>query len=130
MNGLSLSTLMRRVAPVAGGTLTAAVLVAGCGSGDDAPANATKLSFELTDAGCVPSSAKAPAGPVEFEVVNSGTSKVTEFEVLEGDEILGERENLSDGLSGEFTLDLEQGEYVLYCPGGETEKGALTITGS
>ena len=45
---------------------------------------------------------------------------VTELEILDGETILGETENLTDGLSGSFTLTLEQGEYTLYCPGGTT----------
>jgi iron uptake system component EfeO len=106
-----------------------ALLAAGCGSSDDAPAGAKKMAFELTDAGCVPNQAKAPAGPINFEVENAGTSKVTELEVLDGETILGEVENLSDGLSGSFALTLEEGEYTLYCPGGETEKGTLQVSG-
>jgi iron uptake system component EfeO len=106
-----------------------AVLVAACGSNNDAPAGAKKMAFELTDAGCVPNEAKAPAGPITFEVENAGTSSVTELEVMDGDTILGEVENLSDGLSGDFSLTLEQGEYTLYCPGGEDEKGTLTVSG-
>lgn len=104
--------------------------LAACGSGGDAPAGAKKLSFALTDAGCEPNSTKAPAGPIEFEVKNAGTSKVTELEVLDGETILGERENLSDGLSGSFALTLEEGEYTLYCPGGDEERGTLTVSGS
>lgn len=103
--------------------------LAACGSGGDAPAGAKKMSFELTDAGCAPNRAKAPAGPVTFEVENAGTSKVSEFEVLDGDGVLGEVENLSAGLSGDFTLELDAGEYTLYCPGGEDERGTLTVTG-
>ncbi len=106
-----------------------ALLAAGCGSSDDAPAGAKKMAFELTDAGCVPNQAKAPAGPINFEVENAGTSKVTELEVLDGETILGEVENLSDGLSGSFSLTLEEGEYTLYCPGGDTEKGTLAVSG-
>lgn len=104
-------------------------IAAGCGSGEDTPAGAKKMSFALTDAGCEPNTAKAPAGPIAFEVENEGTAKVTEFEVLEGDEVLGERENLSEGLSGSFTLTLEPGQYTLYCPGGSDERGTLTVTG-
>ena len=106
-----------------------AALAAGCGSSDDAPAGAKKMAFKLTDAGCEPNSAKAPAGPIVFDVENAGTSKVTELEVMDGETILGEVENLSDGLSGSFSLTLEQGEYTLYCPGGEDEKGTLTVSG-
>ncbi|HSS04217.1 MAG TPA: iron uptake system protein EfeO [Solirubrobacterales bacterium] len=106
-----------------------ALFAAACGSGEDAPKGAKTMSFELTDAGCVPNSAKAPAGGLTFEVENAGTSKVTELEVLDGDTVLGEVENLSDGISGSFSLTLEQGEYTLYCPGGDDEKGTLTIAG-
>jgi iron uptake system component EfeO len=106
-----------------------ALLAAGCGSSDNAPKGAKKMSFELTDAGCVPNTAKAPAGPITFEVENTGTTAVTEFEVLDGDTILGEKENLSDGLSGSFSLTLEEGEYTLYCPGGSDERGTLKVTG-
>jgi iron uptake system component EfeO len=106
-----------------------AAIASGCGSSDNAPEGAKRMSFELTDAGCVPNKAKAPAGPIVFEVENSGTSKVTELEVLDGETIVGEVENLSDGLSGTFSLTLEQGEYTLYCPGGSDERGTLTVSG-
>ncbi len=107
----------------------AAALLSACGSSGDAPAGAKKMAFQITDAGCVPNTAKAPAGPIVFEVENAGTSKVTEFEVLDGETILGEVENLSDGFDGSFSLTLEQGEYTLYCPGGEEERGTLTVSG-
>lgn len=100
---------------------------AGCGSSEEAPEGAKTMSFKLTDAGCVPHAAKAPPGPIGFEVENAGTSKVSEFEVLDGDEILGEEENLAEGLSGGFTLTLEKGEYTLYCPGGAQERGTLSV---
>ena len=108
---------------------TGALLGGGCGSGEDAPKGAKTFAVKLTDAGCEPHSAKLAAGPVTFEVENAGTSAVSEFEVLEGDTILGEKENLSDGLSGSFSLTLEKGTYTMYCPGGEQERGTLTVTG-
>jgi iron uptake system component EfeO len=108
-----------------------ALLFAGCGDSDDAPAGATKLDFKLTDAGCDPAQANAPSGPVTFNVTNDGAAGVTELEVLDGDSILGEKENLSDGLSGSFTLTLDAGTYTLYCPGGDSaERGTLTVTGA
>jgi iron uptake system component EfeO len=106
-----------------------ALLAAGCGSSEDAPPGAKKLSFELTDAGCVPNSTRAPAGPIVFEVENAGTTAVTEMEVMEGDAILAEKENLSDGLSGSFSLTLAAGNYTIYCPGGSADEGTLSVTG-
>ncbi len=118
-----------RTSLLAVGVGLAVLLSAGCGSSEDVPKGAKVLSFELTDAGCVPNTATAPAGPITFEVENAGTTAVTEFEVLEGETILGEKENLSDGLSGSFSLTLDGGEYILYCPGGSDERGTLTVTG-
>jgi iron uptake system component EfeO len=114
----------------AGLALALALGLGACGSSDDAPAGAKTVAFELTDAGCEPRDAKAPAGPINFEIENGGTSKVTEMEVMEGDKILGEEENITDGLSGSFSLTLGAGEYTIYCPGGSEERGTLTVTGS
>ena len=126
--------IVRRARPrptyLAASIALGSLLLAGCGSSDDPPAGATKLSFKLTDAGCDPAQATAPAGPVTFEVTNDGAAGVTELELLDGDSILGERENLSDGLSGNFTVTLDAGTYTLYCPGGDSaERGTLTVRG-
>jgi iron uptake system component EfeO len=118
-----------RVGIAIAGLAALGALAGGCGSSEEAPQGATTLAFELTDAGCVPHDAEAPAGPIFFEAENTGTTAVTEIEAMEGDTILGEKENLSDGLSGSFTLTLDPGEYTIYCPGGETERGTLTVTG-
>jgi len=108
-----------------------ALLVAACGSsGDDAPAGSKQLTFKLTDAGCKPTKASAPAGPIDFKIENGGTSKYTELEVLDGETILGERENITEGLSGSFSLTLEEGEYTVRCnEEGEEGDGTLKITG-
>jgi iron uptake system component EfeO len=101
-----------------------------CGSSDEAPANAKKIAFKLTDAGCEPHDATAPAGPIAFEIENTGTAKVTEMEIMDGEEVLGEEENITDGLDGSFTATLEAGKYTIYCPGGSDERGTLTVTGA
>jgi iron uptake system component EfeO len=113
----------------AGASLLLVLFVSACGSSEDPPPGAKKLSFELTDEGCLPHSVSAPAGPITFEAENTGSSKVTEIEVMKGEEILGEKENLTEGLPGNFTLTLDAGRYTVYCPGGDNEKGTLTVTG-
>jgi iron uptake system component EfeO len=106
-----------------------ALFASACGSSEDAPPGAKKLSFKLTDAGCEPHDAKALAGPIDFEVENAGSAGVTELEVLDGETLLGERENLTEGLSGSFSLNLEEGKYTLQCNGGSEEDGTLTVIG-
>jgi iron uptake system component EfeO len=109
----------------------ATVALAACGNSDEAPAGAKKVAVKLTDAGCEPAALKLDAGPTSFEVTNSGTARVTEFEVLDGAKILGEKENLSPGLSGSFVITLQPGSYTLACPGGKSAaSGQLTVGGS
>lgn len=110
--------------------LVSSLALSACGSSDEAPANAEKVAFELTDAGCEPHDATVPAGPVAFEIENAGTSKVTEMEIMDGEEVLGEEENITDGLDGSFSVTLGAGKYTIYCPGGSDEKGTLTVTGA
>src|SRR5262249_14321701 len=56
---------------------------------------------------------------------------VSEIEILDGDKIIGEVENITPGLSGTFSLTLKPGSYRTYCPGGNsTEHGTLTVAGN
>jgi iron uptake system component EfeO len=110
--------------------LVSALALSACGSSEDTPANAKKIAFKLTDEGCEPHDATAPAGPIAFEIENAGTSKVTEMEVMDGETVLGEEENITDGMEGNFSATLAAGEYTIYCPGGSDEKGTLTVTGA
>jgi iron uptake system component EfeO len=105
-----------------------ALFAAACGSGDKAPAGSKELSFTLTDEGCSPHDAKADAGPINFKVKGESAG-VTELEVLDGETLLGERENIADGLEGSFALTLEEGEYTVRCNGGTDEDGTLKVTG-
>jgi iron uptake system component EfeO len=107
-----------------------ALLAAACGSSsDDSSGNSEQLTYTLTEAGCEPHSSSAKAGPIDFEIENGASAGVTEFEVLEGETILGERENITEGLTGSFSLTLEEGEYTVRCNGGTEEDGTLKVTG-
>jgi iron uptake system component EfeO len=55
---------------------------------------------------------------------------VSEAELLSGGRMLGEQENLSPGLSGGFSLRLDNGKYQIYCPGASQEKFDFSVTGS
>jgi iron uptake system component EfeO len=124
-----------RPALLAGALVLLALLVSACGSSDDETTSGDsvateQLAFTLTDAGCDPIDAEAAAGPITFEVENASSNPdLHELEVLDGETVLGETPDLSEGDSGTFTLTLEQGEYTLLCPGGDGDPGTLTVSG-
>src|SRR6476620_11190536 len=93
-------------AAVSGGVL--AVGVAG---------TAGAKTTEINDDGC-PAKLTIKAGPTNFKVSNTGSGDVSEFEILSGDHIIGEVENVAPGLNKEFSLTLKAGRYSTKCPGG------------
>jgi iron uptake system component EfeO len=117
-----------------------AVLAAGCVS--QSSAGGTKatsgggggrngdVTITLTPGGCQPSPESAPAGVVNFNVSNNNAHGVSEAELLSGGRMLGEQENLSPGLSGGFSLRLDNGRYQIYCPGASQERFDFTVTGA
>ncbi len=123
-----------RVRAVAGSAMCAAALLTACGS---APGSQGTISgavvavdVALTPGGCDPASLRLASGPTTFTATNRDAPAVSEFELLDGDRVLGEAENLTPGLSRSFTLTLEPGTYEMSCPGGTTDAvGALTVTG-
>ncbi|MFL5844550.1 MAG: iron uptake system protein EfeO [Solirubrobacteraceae bacterium] len=118
-----------------------AFVVAACGgssgsgdTGDAAPAaqgkGAQTVEVELTDQGCDPASTSVATGPITFEITNAGSTKNSEFEIVDAKGvILGERENIVSGLSGAFTLNLQPGTYVAQCPGADTPERPFEVTG-
>jgi iron uptake system component EfeO len=89
----------------------------------------TEVKIALSDAGCEPQPASVPAGPVKFAVTNAGSSRVTEIEVLHDGRILGEKEGIKPGVSGDLVLRLQGGgAYSIHCPGGATNRWAFTVT--
>ena len=92
-----------------------------------AAAKSQTVSVKLTPDGC-PKPITVKPGSVTFKVANDGADNVSEFEVMKGSKILGEVENIAPGLSRTFKMNLKAGDYVTYCPGGDTrEKGVLTV---
>ena len=111
-----------------------ALFATACGSGDDettsGSSEAEVVGFTVTDAGCDPIDAEAPAGPITFKAENAGATNVNELEVLDGETVLGEVPNIpSEGDSGTMSLTLEQGEYTILCPGSDGDPGTLTLSG-
>ena len=131
----------RRGAAAAIVAASLALVASGCSSsgsgstgsaGTAASADQTStVTIDLTSQGCEPKPAKVPAGPVSFEVTNSGAGSVSEAELRTSDlaHILGEQENLTPGLSGGFSLTIQPGTYKISCPGASEQDWTFTVTG-
>lgn len=123
---------MSRLLPSLALVTVGAVSLAACGgSSTSTDPKSTHVTVTLTSAGdCTYDTTSVPAGPVTFDISNTGATGMSEFEVMTGERIIGERENVAPGLpAGTFTLTLDGGTYTLYCPGANTEKTTLTVTG-
>jgi iron uptake system component EfeO len=96
-----------------------------------ASAHAATVTIDLTPQGCAPKPAKIAAGPVQFNVTNTNAGAVSEAELRTSNlaKILGEQENLTPGLSGGFSLDLQPGTYKINCPGASQQHWNFTVTG-
>jgi iron uptake system component EfeO len=113
-----------------GGGLLVTACGAGSSSGGGKAAGSTAVAVTLTKDGCGPQPMTVPSGPLTFTVKNSGADAVSEAEVMRGSSILGEKENLTPGLSGSFVLHLAAGDYVVHCPGAKQDRWPLKVTGA
>ncbi|MFN8506011.1 MAG: cupredoxin domain-containing protein [Dehalococcoidia bacterium] len=111
---------------VAGGSF----VLAACG-GEDTDAGSANpyltkkapkatVEVEMIEFAMKPNVPSAPAGPIRFRATNASKSMVHELAVLRVKEDgsfdnTGEVEDVDPGKSGEITLDLPAGKYVLAC---------------
>jgi iron uptake system component EfeO len=134
-----------RIAVAVGSAVTLLGLTA-CGSGSSSESalgtspssgsttgGVAKVAITMTGSGsdsCALSTDSVAAGPVTFTVDNQSATGITEVELLQGERILGEKENLAPGLDPvTFTVTLGGGAYKVYCPGASQEMTDLTVTG-
>ncbi|GAA2748917.1 iron uptake system protein EfeO [Amnibacterium kyonggiense] len=95
----------------------------------------SKVSIELVSGAsgdeCRVSHTSAKAGPTTFTVANTSATGITEVELVQGQRIVGEKENLAPGLAPvAFTSTLTGGTYAVVCPGASTETIPFTVTGT
>jgi high-affinity iron transporter len=127
----------RMRAGVAGAAVVAAPIVLFVGTlGGEAGTSAAAtggahktVNVAITDAGCEPAALELASGPTTFVVTNKGSSKVTEYEVVQGDRALAEAENVTSGLTKRFSLTLQPGRYELRCTGG-ARSASLAVSGA
>jgi iron uptake system component EfeO len=131
----------RRGVMVASVAAVLALVATGCsssGSGSKGSAGtaadtgkSSTVTIDLTPQGCQPKPASITAGAVDFNVTNKDAGSVSEAELRTSDlaKILGEQENLTPGLSGGFSLNIQPGSYKINCPGASQPHWTLTVTG-
>jgi iron uptake system component EfeO len=140
---MTLRTLTLAAVPAA---LVAAALSAcsssgsGTGTKTGSPA-ASKASDVASDArvanvvitaakGCQADHTHFAAGGITFKVTNKDATAVSEVELLSGDRIVGEKENIPPGFKGQFAVTVAAGSYTLYCPGATPERSTITVSGT
>lgn len=90
--------------------------------------SASVVKVTISDAGCDPAAITTAPGKTKFAVRNSGSSKVTEFYVYEGEKVIGEVENVLAGSDKTLMLRLHAGSFTTKCPNGDkVETGTLTV---
>ena len=100
------------------GTAALAATLTGCVP-NEATASDEAIAVTLTDTTCTVSTDRAKAGPITFQVTNSG-SDVNEFELLARDKlrIVGEKENIGPGTTVNYVVQLAEGDYFSACRKG------------
>jgi iron uptake system component EfeO len=120
------------VAAVAAITMTACGGSSSGGGGGSTPAGDSRTATVTITAadGCAISSTTYPAGALTFKITNQDATAVSEVELVSGERIVGEKENLPPGFSGTFSVDVDGGTYSLYCPGATRENTPIAVTGT
>jgi iron uptake system component EfeO len=131
--------LHRRLATTVSVVALAGTALAACSgsSGTDASNSAGTTGAQsrvahvtVTSAhGCTADHTEFPAGGITFDIVNRDATAVSEVELLDGEQIVGEKENLPPGLHGSFAVRVVAGTYTLYCPGASPERSTIKVTG-
>jgi iron uptake system component EfeO len=84
------------------------------------------VKVALSDRGCNPSTLQLSSGPTTFQVTGGGSGEVTEFEILDGDKVVAEVENVAPGLTKSLDVKLESGEFQLLCS-DDKPRGRLVV---
>ncbi len=114
------------------------ILVAACGgalapSGPATPVPSGVIAVDAKEYAFTPSTMTVAAGPTRFFVRNAGSVE-HEFDVYQGDQLLGQIKSLTPGLTKELSLTLAAGHYTFICKlSGHDQlgmKGTLAVTGS
>ncbi len=86
-----------------------------------------EVAVTVTARTCDPARLTVPAGKVTFRIVNQ-SSRVLEWEILQGVIVVDERENIAPGLAQKLTTTLQPGDYDITCGLLGNPRGKLLVT--
>ena len=92
------------------------------------PGTESRVPVTVTESGCEPAALTATAGRVVFEVTNAGPD-IGEFEILDGDRVVDEVENIVPGFVVNLASRVDGGDYQLVCYALRSPRGTLTVAG-
>jgi len=125
---------MNRSRLIVGGVIgVLALVVIGLGvtfvmvRGGNKPPAGKAVQIEVSDTACIPNALTVAAGTPGFAVKNA-SSRVMEWEILNGVMVVAERENIAPGFTAELTPRLQPGTYELTCGLLSNPHGTLTVT--
>jgi iron uptake system component EfeO len=114
---------LRILAPVLAALLVGATVP---GMAQDAE---VRVSVNLSETGCDPAAITVPAGPSVLVITNLG-GDVGEFEILQGDFVVDEVENIVPTFQNDLVTRLDGGEYTTVCYSLQSPRGTLSVIGS
>jgi iron uptake system component EfeO len=124
---LSVAALVAGLAACSSSGTKGAVTSSAGGTGGDVHSATVVITAAK---GCTSDRLSFPAGGITFTITNKDATAVSEVELLSGERIVGEKENLPPGFSGTFSVNAGAGKYTLYCPGAAAENTAVSVTGT
>jgi len=85
------------------------------------------VKVTATPEGCRPEPGRVPAGAIEVVATNLDAPTISEVEVRTSNlsEVMGEKENLIEGMTAQFSADLAPGRYIVNCPGAAVSHWSL-----
>lgn len=87
-----------------------------------------RVAVSVAEDGCQPAAIEVSSGVVTFEVTNAG-GDVGEFEILSGDRVVDEVENILPGFVINVVTRLDGGIYETVCYTLQSPRGTLSVSG-
>lgn len=82
------------------------------------------IDITVTDTACVPNTLNVPSGIITFRIKNS-SHQLMEWEILKGEMVYDERENINPAGTEALRTNLQPGEYQMTCGLVTNPKGVL-----